>query len=84
MNAELLNLLCCPETHQTFSVAPPALIEQLNQRIARGGLINRAGRMIVEKIDDGLLRADGRFLYPVRASIPILLIDEAIAVPVEN
>lgn len=84
MNPELLNIICCPETHQKLSFADEALIEKFNQRIARGGLTNRAGKVVVEKMDGGLLRADGKILYPARAGIPILLIDEAIEVRAQD
>jgi uncharacterized protein YbaR (Trm112 family) len=35
---------------------------------------------VKEKIDEGLVRADGKFLYPIRRTIPILLVDEALPV----
>ena len=34
--------------------------------------------LFAEKLDAGLLRADGKFLYPVRHNIPVMLVDEAI------
>ena len=78
INADLLKIMCCPETHQPIAVAEPALIEKLNQLIAAGQLKNRAGQPIKEKIDGGLVREDRKFAYPVRENIPIMLIDEAI------
>lgn len=78
IDAELLKILCCPETHQELRVAEPALIEKLNQQIAAGSLKNRAGRPVKEKIDGGLVRADGKFLYAIRQDIPVMLVDEAI------
>jgi uncharacterized protein YbaR (Trm112 family) len=39
---------------------------------------NRAGRAVTETLDGGLLRADGKFLYPIRQDIPVMLVDEAI------
>ena len=80
INAELLKILCCPETHQELRVAEPAMIEKLNQQIAAGGLNNRAGQPVTEKIDGGLVRADGKFLYAIRKDIPVMLVDEAIPV----
>ena len=80
IDAELLKILCCPETHQGLRVAEPALVGNLNQQIAAGGLKNRAGQPVKEKIDGGLLRADGKFLYAIRQDIPVMLVDEAIPV----
>jgi len=78
IDAELLKILCCPETYESLKCAEPALIEKLNQQISAGQLRNRGGQIVPEKIDGGLVRADGKFLYPIRQEIPIMLIDEAI------
>jgi uncharacterized protein YbaR (Trm112 family) len=80
IEAGLLKILCCPETHQELRVAAPALVEQLNQQIAAGTLKNRAGQPVKEALSDGLVRADGKFLYPIRQTIPVLLVDEAVAI----
>src|SRR6266849_1508757 len=66
LDPELLNLLCCPETHQELRPADRALLEELNKKIVAGELRNRIGRPISEKLDEGLVRADGGLLYPVR------------------
>jgi uncharacterized protein YbaR (Trm112 family) len=78
ISPELLALLCCPETHQDLRPAEPALVAALNARIATGSLKNRAGQPVLEKLDGGLVRADGQFLYPIRGDLPIMLIEEAI------
>lgn len=78
IDADLLNILCCPETHQTLRIAEPALVEQLNRQIAAGTLKNRAGQPVKNKIDGGLVRADGQCLYFYRQNIPVMLVDEAI------
>lgn len=75
---ELLKILCCPETHQELKLAAPPVLEKLNLEIAAGQLQNRAGQTVLEKVDGGLVRADGRYLYPMRENIPVLLVDEAI------
>ncbi len=78
IDPELLRILCCPETHQEVRVAEPAVIEKLNGRIAAGTVTNRAGQPVKETIDGGLIRADGRYLYPIRRNIPVMLVDEGI------
>ena len=78
MDKELLDMLCCPETKQDVSLADAPLVESLNRKIEAGQLKNRGGEILREKLDSGLIRADGKFLYPVREDIPIMLIDEAI------
>ncbi len=78
INAGLLEILCCPETHQEVKPADAELVKKLNARITSTGLKNRAGQLVKEPLDEGLMRADGRFLYPIRNNLPVMLIDEAI------
>lgn len=76
---ELLKSLCCPETRQNLAPADPDLVARLNKSIAAGTLKNRGGRTVTQPIDDGFIRADGQWIYPIRNKIPILLIDEAVS-----
>ena len=84
IDAELLKILCCPETHQELRVADSALVEKLNQQADAGTLKNRAGQPVKEKLDGGLVRADGKFLYPIRKDIPVMLVDEAIPLEIPS
>lgn len=79
MNPELLSILRCPETRQPLVVAEPAVVVRLNEQVAAGSLRNTAGQLVTAKLDGGLVRADGKVLYPVRNNVPVLLVDEAIA-----
>ncbi len=81
IDPELLKILCCPETHQSLAPAATALVDSLNRQIEAGQLRNRANQPVSAKIDGGLVRADGQFLYAVRQNIPIMLIDEAVPLP---
>jgi len=74
----LLNILCCPETHQPVRLAEPALIASLNARIAIRQLQNRAGQSVTAPLDSGLIREDGKYLYPIRQNIPVMLVNEGI------
>ena len=78
VDPELLRLLCCPETHQDLVPADAELLEKLNSQVASGALKNRSGRVVEHRLDGGLIRADRKFLYPIRQDIPVMLIDEAI------
>jgi uncharacterized protein YbaR (Trm112 family) len=78
IDAELLRMLCCPETKQSLTLAEAGLVERLNQQLSAGQLRNRAGHAVKEPLEHGLVRADGQFLYPIRRDIPVMLIDEAI------
>jgi uncharacterized protein YbaR (Trm112 family) len=78
IDAELLKILCCPETHQDLRLADADVIAKLNAQIGASTLKNRAGQPVQEKLDAGFIRADGKFLYPIRRNIPVMLVDEAI------
>jgi uncharacterized protein YbaR (Trm112 family) len=78
IDPELLSILVCPETHQPVKPADPALLAELNARIAAGQLKNRQGKLVTESIQEALVREDRKCLYIVADSIPIMLIDERI------
>ena len=81
ISADLLPLLCCPETRQPLSVAPAEVLAKLEGERAAGRLTNRAGQPLTEPVTDGLLRADGAVFFPMRAGIPLLTPDDAVMVP---
>ena len=80
VDAELLEILACPETKQPVRLADEELVRRVNAAAAAGTLKNRDGQPVTEPIDAGLLREDGRYLYPVRDDIPVMLIGEGIDV----
>lgn len=79
VSKELLEILACPETKQPLRLVDPALLETLNERIRQGQVTNRGGETVTELMDAGLVREDGQYLYPIRDDIPVMLIDESIA-----
>ena len=77
IDPELLQIMCCPESHQKLREAESELIAQINQRIASGAVKNRGGEIVNEQLRGGLIREDGKFLYPVREH-PVMLVNEAL------
>jgi len=77
---ELLEILVCPESRQTVKLAPTQLLERLNTEIDAARLRNRGGDVVEKHIEEGLLREDGKILYIIDDSIPIMLIDQSITI----
>ena len=78
LSAEVLKILCCPETRQPLALADQTIVQSINVRIASGTLKNRAGTPVTTAIEGALVRQDGAVAYPIRQQIPILLVDEAL------
>lgn len=78
IDKDLLTILCCPETKQPVSVAEAALIQRINAAIARGQVTNKGMKPVSTPLEGGLIREDRKMLYPIRAHIPTLLIEEGI------
>ncbi len=84
IDPELLAILVCPETRQPVRPAEADILTRLNSAIEAGTVVNQGGQEVREPIEEGLIREDGRVLYPVREDIPIMLIDEAIALDADD
>jgi len=78
VSSELLDILVCPETKQPVRLATEAVLAAVNAKIQAGSLRNRGGDAVSDPIAEGLVREDGRLLYIVDDSIPVMLIEESI------
>lgn len=78
IDKDLLQILACPETHQPLAEASADALKRVNERAKAGALKNRGGAAVAGEIEGGLVRQDGKFLYPIRDGIPVLLVDEAL------
>ena len=74
----LFEILACPETRTSLTLAAPEIVLGMNAAIEKGTLQNRGGRRITEKVQAALVRVDNEVAYPVRDDIPDLRIDEQI------
>ena len=78
IDPSLVAILCCPETRQPVSLLDAASLARLNQNIAAGALQNKGGTVVNDPLDGGFIRSDRSVVYPIRDSIPIMLIEEGI------
>lgn len=78
LDAGLLEILACPETHQSLRMAKADELAKLNEAIAAGTQKNVGGEAVTDRVEAGLVREDGTILYPIRDAIPVMLIDEGL------
>ena len=77
----LVEILLCPENRARLRLVEGTALEKLNAAIAAGQIRTRRGPLVRAPLERGLLREDNAVLYPILDGIPMLLIDEGIAVP---
>jgi len=84
LNAELLALLVCPETHQDVTLATPGEVALLNEAIRQGHVRTAGGNPVDEPMEGALIRMDRSIAYRIRDGIPVMLVAEGLAIPQVN
>jgi hypothetical protein len=79
LNPALLNLLQCPLTHSPVSVAEPDVVELINARIKRGGVVSQNGEPVEYPFDAALRNETNTWLIPVRGGIITLVADQLVS-----
>lgn len=79
MDPEMLSLLCTPDTREPLVEASEEVLAKVNAEIEKGSVKNVGGAVVFEALEEALVSQDGKKLYPVKNGIPVLLMDEAIA-----
>ena len=78
VDPELVEILLCPDTKLNVDLAPAETVEKINLAIKENIVLNVDGQSLNDPLQDGLLREDDKIIYPVRESIPVMLIGEGI------
>ena len=79
VDPELLSILRCPESLQPVRLADDSVVRRLQELARHGTLKNLQGDIIGPDFEALLIREDGKRAYLVRDGIPVMLIDEAMA-----
>ena len=76
--ARLIQILRCPETMQSVREATAEEILQCNHRIEAGEIVSISGEPRKQPVISGLMRDDGKCLFPIENDIPVMLMEEAL------
>jgi len=83
VDPDLLAILRCPESLQPFRLADVGMVGRLLDQARHGSLKNLQGSTVPADFEALLVREDGRRAYLVRDGIPVMLIDEAVALEIQ-
>ncbi len=78
MDQKLLDILCCPESHQSLRLADSEQLVLVNQALERREILDACGKHPSGPIEGLLVRQDGRKGYVIRNGIPCLLKEEGL------
>jgi uncharacterized protein YbaR (Trm112 family) len=79
MDRKLLDILACPATRQPLALLESRGLDTLNRAIANGGIHRADGSAQTEPLAEALVTRDRKVAYRVEDGIPVLLVEEAIA-----
>jgi len=74
----LLDILCCPVSHEPLRPLEKARVRKLNDEAGEGRLLYVDGSNVTEELSEALITRDGKVVYVVDRGIPVLLPDRGI------
>lgn len=74
----LLDILCCPVSHEPLRPLEKRRIKTLNDAIASGELLFVDGSIVDQPITQALVTRDAKVVYVIDGGIPVLLPDRGI------
>lgn len=78
IDGKLLEILCCPVSKTPLTLLVPNRLQKLNDAIAAGAVRYVDGNPVQGALEEALITEDGKVVYPIEDSIPILLEDRGI------
>ena len=79
MDRKLLDILACPATRQPLALLESRGLDALNRAIAAGGIQRIDGMPQTDSLREALVTRDRKIVYRIDDGIPVLLVEEGIA-----
>lgn len=74
----LLDILCCPVSHEPLRPLEKRRLGALNDRIRSGGVLHVDHSEVEQPLSAALITRDDKVIYAVEEDIPVLLPDRGI------
>ena len=78
VDGKLLEILCCPVSKTPLTILGQEKLDKLNRAIAANDALYVGGEKVTDALQEGLITADGKVIYPVQDDIPVLLEEKGI------
>jgi len=78
IDRKLLEILCCPATKVPVEELDAGRLAKINEKIGAGEVKYEGGEAVAEVIEEALITTDGKTIYEIRSSIPIMLVEKGI------
>jgi uncharacterized protein YbaR (Trm112 family) len=78
ISADLLEILCCPDTKVPVEMLSADKLAALNARVEAGEVAYVDGNKVEKPLQEGLITTDGKTVYRIDDDIPVMLVDKGI------
>ena len=78
LSESLLDVLCCPVSHEPLIPLTSARLKKLNQAIERNEVLFVDHTPVDQPLKGALITRDGKVIYAIDGGIPVLLPDRGI------
>ena len=78
VEGKLLEILCCPVSKSPLNVLGSEKLDKLNAAISSGEALFIGGEKVEDTLQEALITADKKVVYPVQDDIPVLLEEKGI------